>query len=401
MKKLSLLFLLSLQTSISHSVEVSGLVHANLVSSDQATSYQNNGTGILRYDDNGVNLQQGILSISQDLASGLSFKATGNIYSDGEHNLGLTQALLTYKPLTSGTQKYRVRAGFFYPEMSLENVDKGWLSPYTYTQSAINSWIGEELRTAGLEFSLINPGRLRKSPWSWELHLAAFRGNDPLGTLLSWRGWAQHDRQSLHQDRVEFASYLTVVGPRINHPSWVEPFHEIDGRTGFYIGAHLSYYQSTKIRYYYYDNNGDPLAVNTQRLYAWDTRFHSLAVQHNFNRQTRWIAQLMTGNTVMGNNWVNVDFDSWYMMLSHKMKQHRVSVRFDKFKAREDDVWPWDENNSDGKSITLAWRYNLNKFWQFGLEQHFNSNRAINRSDLAQKTRVNQQQTQAVIQYRF
>lgn len=401
MKKLPLFAISLLCPCLSMAVEVSGIVQANFAVADDARSYQNNGTGILRYDDDSLNIQQTVLRLSQDLGSDFNLSLTGNYYEDGEHNFGLTQAVVTYKPLTAGTSKFRVRAGFFYPEMSLENVDKGWLSPYTYTQSAINSWIGEELRTAGIEVSLQNPGRLRKSPWSWDIHLAAFRGNDPLGTLLSWRGWAQHDRQSLHQDRVEFASYPTVVGPRINHPSWVEPFHEIDGRTGYYLGFHLAYYQQTKLRYYYYDNNGDPLAVNDQRLYAWDTRFHSLALQHNFDRNTRLIAQWMTGNTVMGNDWVNVDFDSWYLMLSHKWQQHRFSLRYDNFKAREDDVWPWDKNDSDGYGVTLAWRYNLNKNWQLGIEQHFNTNESAIRADLGEITEVDQQQSLAVVQYRF
>ena len=170
-----------------HAAEVTGLAQASLVASDQADSFINSDTGILRYDDNGLHLQQALIRVKQDLGSAFTLDLIGNYYPDGDLHWGFTQAQLLYKPLSADKIKWRARAGFFYPKMSLENVDEGWLSPFTYTQSAINSWIGEELRTAGLEFTLYSPGRARRSPWSWELHAAAFKGNDPLGTLISWR----------------------------------------------------------------------------------------------------------------------------------------------------------------------------------------------------------------------
>jgi len=46
---------------------------------------------------------------------------------------------------------WSVKAGAFFPTISLENDDLGWTSPYTLTPSAINSWIGDELRTIGSE----------------------------------------------------------------------------------------------------------------------------------------------------------------------------------------------------------------------------------------------------------
>ena len=51
----------------------------------------------------------------------------------------------------TGRVSWSVKAGAFFPTISLENDDLGWTSPYTLTPSAINSWIGEELRTIGSE----------------------------------------------------------------------------------------------------------------------------------------------------------------------------------------------------------------------------------------------------------
>lgn len=80
--------------------------------------------------------------------------------------------------------------GGFYPQLSLENPDMGWLSAYNYTNSAINSWVGEELRTLGVEATIKRPARNFNSAHSFSLVGATFKGNDPAGTLLAWRGFA-------------------------------------------------------------------------------------------------------------------------------------------------------------------------------------------------------------------
>lgn len=35
---------------------------------------------------------------------------------------------------------------------------------------------------------------------------------------------------------------------------------------GFYLGTHIEYYKQSTLRYYYYDNQADPLAVSEERL---------------------------------------------------------------------------------------------------------------------------------------
>jgi hypothetical protein len=382
--------------------QISGLLQVNVVSGDDHTPWLDQGTGVLAYRDDSVNWQQGVLRVTDKLSSAFSYDVTANLYQLGEQHVGLTQAAIQYKPLLNSQSRFKARVGFFYPKMSLENVDLGWLSPYTYTQSAINSWIGEELRIAGLEASLFSTGRSRQSPFSWEITVGAFKGNDTLGTVLSWRGFAMHDRQSLHNDRVVFADYPTVNDPNgIFHPSYVEPFHELDGRVGYYIGAHLDYYKRTKLRYYFYDNQANPTVVNRQRLYAWRTKFHSLAISHDITQNARFISQWMTGSSHMGERFVYINFDAWYAMYSYKVGLHRFSVRYDDFSVVEDDIFPHDANNSDGRALTLAWRYKVNTNWQLGLEQHINRNRADIRSTLNEPLKQNQQQTLAVAQFRW
>lgn len=382
--------------------EIDIVLQANYVNADQHASWYEGDTGILAYSKNGANLQQAVLNVSDSFASGLAYDVVANYYPLGERHLGVSQAQISYKPLSQDKVRWRARAGLFYPAMSLENVSTGWLSPYSYTQSAINSWIGEELRIAGLEMTLFSPGRARNSAFSWELHAGAFKGNDPMGAMLTWRGFAMHDRQSLYNEQIPMAAYPSVIGAdRLNHPAYVEPFHEFDGRLGYYLGAHLEYFKHSSVRYYYYDNQADANELNAERIYGWRTRFHSLALQHQFTANTRVIAQWMSGDTVMGKRYVAADFSSWYVLLSYTSNQHRLSARIERFEVQEDDIFPWDWNDSHGQALTLAWRYDLNSQWQVGLEQHFNRNYAASRLSLKQEPQIEQQQTMAVVQYRW
>ncbi|MGY0642764.1 MAG: hypothetical protein ACW7DM_18505, partial [Paraglaciecola chathamensis] len=70
------------------------------------------------------------LRITDKLSSAFSYDVTANIYQLGEQHIGITQAAIQYKPLSNSQVRFKGRAGFFYPRLSLENVDLGWLSPY-------------------------------------------------------------------------------------------------------------------------------------------------------------------------------------------------------------------------------------------------------------------------------
>ncbi len=383
-------------------LELSGLVQGNLIFADAEPSFVNSGTGILRYDDDGLNLSQALLEVTHDLSSSFSASATVNAYGDGDLRFGVTEAFINWKPLSANRIKTKGKVGFFYPRMSAENVDLGWLSPYTYTPSAINSWIGEEIRIAGVEASLFSPGRARRSPWSWELTGAIFGANDPAGSLLSWRGFALHDRQSLHHDRVHFAPYPSVVPPsQISGPPWVEPFHEIDNRLGAYLGAHLRRAGGPDLRFYLYDNNADPLQLNSQRLYAWDTRFLSVAYAQEVLPGLTLLSQWMHGQTDMGDSLVAVDFDSAYLMMSLARGQDRFSLRYEFFEVDEADEYPRDPNNSDGRAWTLSWRRDLNNKLQIGAEYLWTRNTAENRATVGVAPRLTQQQLGLTLQYRF
>lgn len=382
--------------------EVKGIVRGHLVSADTPDSFIDDGSGIFRYADGTNTLLQGILVGDFELTDALSAHTVLNAYSDGENRVGVTQAYLDYRPLMAGKTKVSARAGLFYPRLSVENTDIGWLSNDFITNSAINSWIGEELRTAGLELTFRLPGRPRRSKWSYEFNIAAFKGNDTLGTTLAWRGFSLHDRQSLLNEQVNFAPYPGVVRPEyVNAPSWTEPFKEMDGRWGVYAGAHATYLRKLEFKYYYYDNRADETVQNQQRLYAWDTYFHSLASRYRINANLELSANLMVGSTLMGWNIVHSDYAAGYVALSYRTAQHKYSVRLDRFVVSEEDDMVADINRSRGSAMTANWTYSYNKHWQLALEAVVARNQADNRIQLGEPQRDTSSLLQTVVTYRF
>src|SRR5262249_47676589 len=80
------------------------------------------------------------------------------------------------------SDRWRFRAGEFFLPTSRENTDPLWTSPYTITWSAINTWMGQEIRPIGAD--------LQFSPNLYAtLGATAFRGNDTMGGLPAARGW--------------------------------------------------------------------------------------------------------------------------------------------------------------------------------------------------------------------
>src|SRR3990167_5774493 len=126
----------------------------------------------------------------------------------------VTEAWINWNPLPYSGYRVRGRAGLFYPAMSLENTDLAWTSPYTSSFSAINSWIAEEIKTRAVELSVSRPSRFFKSDHSFQWTAALFQGNDPAGSILTWRGFALHNLQTGLGERVDFANYLSIAADR-------------------------------------------------------------------------------------------------------------------------------------------------------------------------------------------
>ncbi|MFA9218777.1 MAG: hypothetical protein ACEQSK_16965, partial [Sphingomonadaceae bacterium] len=320
----------------------------------------NAGLGKGRYDSAtpSVRLGQAVLQGTADLSSSLSAVATLSAGDRPGARIDVREAWLSWDPVPDGAWKWSAKAGSFFPRSSLE-VEYGgigWTPTQTVSSSAINSWIGEELRTNGLELQLKRIGRLADSPHDIGLSAAIFRGNDPTGTLLAWRGWSISDRISGAYAAIPLAPLPVYQAdgaiPRQAHT--IHPFREIDGRAGYYIGANYRYRERFELAWMDYDNRANPLAVK-QGQYGWRTRFTHWSLRLRPHDNWELLVQLMHGDTLMGQNAVALDFRAAYALISHPLGPGRVALRYDRFSTREHDLLPSDPNAERGRSVALAY----------------------------------------------
>lgn len=332
------------------------------------TPWYSEGTGQLALNDNGFLVGPQYFGLHLDTDSSISAQLFAQWHKASQTGVSVTEAWLNWAPLPEHGYRWRGRLGYFYPQLSLENTDTAWTSPYSSSFSAINSWFAEELRTRGIELSVSRPGHFFRSRHSWTAVLGIFQGNDAIGTLLSWRGFALHNLQTGLGERVYFANYPSIEQPPLQlQNNWVEPTRELDHRTGYYTGLHWQVQQSSQIRVYYYDNGGDPLVFNHQQ-YAWRTRFISVAAEHQVNRQLRLVSQWLSGNTLMGPAAVDADYVAWFLLGHWQQDDYGVTVRYDRFKVTDKDDIPSDNNNGSGSAITLSLSWQLAERLQLRVE---------------------------------
>ena len=355
------------------------LVRSSVVTPPENTGFQQNGLSHQRFSGNGIQLSQAVLTSDIQLSNSWQLSGVVNGYEDGEQHLGISQLFVKYRPLVAHSIKPEVKIGAFYPAISAENTDIGWLARDFISNSAINSWIGEELRIGGVEASLRRNGRQHRSDWSWKLIGSVFKGNDSTGTLLSWRGFALHDRQSLYNERINFAPIPWVVDEsELAAPPWTEPFREIDSRLGFYLAAHLAYQRKSELRYYYYDNRADNTQLDIDRIYAWHTKFHSFTLRHFISPALSVYGQALIGDTLMGDYVVYNDFYSAYIAASYQRAQSRFSARIDRYQVIDRDEISEDPNDSRGEAFTLNYTKTLSTHLSVSAEWQINRGRQAN-----------------------
>src|SRR5882762_4601741 len=170
-----------------------------LVTSDAGRSFMDGGLGTTRFDrnDSGVQLGRARLALSAPLGELWSVHLDASVWDDKDRNpVGVTEAYLQFRPYPRAGYRLRVKAGAFYPPISLENRAAGWESPYTLSYSAINTWLGVEVRTIGLEAQLDWLGTRTGHDFDLGLTAGAFRWNEGAGVVLASNGFMLHDRQT-------------------------------------------------------------------------------------------------------------------------------------------------------------------------------------------------------------
>jgi len=330
--------------------------------------------GKFRYGDGGstdlVRANEAALTARMRLGWDWTATATLKAADRQTHPLDATEAFLHWRPASMESLRYSARLGAFFPPVSLENTGTGWTSPYTLTSSAINTWVGEELRVFGGEAQLAL--RLGNGD-QLGLFGAGFGNNDTAGALLAWRGFSLHDYEATFGDRLPLPTRSGVIQSIFpKQAGSTQPFVEVDGRPGYYLGLSLERPGLAKFRALYYDNRARTSVVENGQ-YGWHTRFASLGFKSELPWALELIGQGLFGRTQMGAPMggvfpVDADFHAYSVLLSKASGGHRLSLRHDRFSAGGDDLFPQDDNRESGR----AWTVNYNYSFDFHVQHQLN-----------------------------
>lgn len=340
-------------------------------------SWTSGSAGKLRYDDStdGLSVSHAFADYRLRVFDTVDAHLAAELYDDDMGSIvDFSEAYVSWHPMTLTPNRLSLKLGAFYPRISLENSDPGWSSPYTISSSAINTWVGEELRAFGAEASVSRRPQFLGGAHTFSIHAAAFYKNDPAGTLISWKGWSIHDRHTRFNDEISLPAVPQIqpgMAFSLQDP-YVAPFREIDDRVGYYIDGEWKISERFLFRAMHYDNRADPESYEDGQ-FGWRTRFDHIGLQVTLPGDIGLISQWMRGNTAWG--WmfngvrvVDADFHSDFLLLTKSIGQHRVSARFDRFDVWENDTFPLDDNSEDGHAWTLSYQYEFSEYLRLAAE---------------------------------
>lgn len=334
-----------------------------LVGLDGERSWVDGGFGKLRSGSNGglrVRPELGNVNLiwKPQFTWSLSGTLVGSVQGGQRTETGLIQAFLSFRPMrsSSGTA-FSARAGLMWPPVSLEHEGADWHVRDSITPSAINSWIGEEVRPVAAEATVateVAGQRLRGT-------FAPMAANDTSGTLLTFRGWALHDRTTLafrQQPLPPLGNELAPYQPRFTHPL-LDVHSGFAHRPGFYVK--LSWQPPIPVRFeaFRYDNRANPEDVNSDGEWGWRTRFDNVGVVADLGHGASLKAQALRGRTRMGyqiaeHRWIDNRFRSAFVLLTRPVGPVSLAARAEAFGTRNrGSLWE-EEYNEAGWSAMVA-----------------------------------------------
>jgi hypothetical protein len=276
--------------------------------------------------------------------------------------IDISEAYLRWRPLPIGGVRVNVRAGVFWPPVSLEHGGGEWAVKETITPSAINSWIGEEVKVGGVEANLstmIGGHRL-------SLTAAGFELNDTAGTLLTFRGWALHDEKATlfsYQPLPAMNAFMRNAQARDTRPTI-----DLDHHSGWYAKLGWAPPGPFELQYFHYDNRADPQAFDRGLQWGWRTRFDHLGAILDIDARTRLTAQAIDGTTIMGftlgpgtEHWVDMRYRSAFLLATRQVamggRDGSVSARIEAFSTRNRGSAVRSDDDETGWAATAATRW--------------------------------------------
>lgn len=360
-----------------------GVIDLRAAAADGEPSFEDGGFGKAIYGGDGTGAFKGDADLAMAALEwtprfGWDWSAVVDVghQPDEPHGFGLLQAYAVFKPTPRSATRFKARIGYFYPPISLENDARVWEPTDVITPSAIDSWIGEEVKVMGAEGSVSHAFGAGKATVTGAL----FGYDDTAGTLMAFRGWAFDDRQA----QLNGTFPLPPLSPFF---AWVQ---DEDTYSNLDIDHRLGYYGKVEwdpvdwpltLEALYFDNRGDRTGVNSGEQWAWDTRFTNVGMTAQLDEHTRILGQAMVGRTQFGFQtptglWVDVLFQSAYLEATRDLGQNSFTLRGDLFDTKDRSMAFGDDKSEHGWGLTGAWRRPLTKHLDVRVEAlHVESNR--------------------------
>jgi hypothetical protein len=387
--------------------DFSGLIDLRVAAADGEPTWLDGGFGKIEYDGHGgsfdgqARVAEADLAWKPRLTWDLSAVIEGEMQPDHESGPRLGQAFLLYKPTPLSDTRYQVRVGLFYPPISLEHQGVFWTPGATITPSAINSWVGEELKLVGAEASI------RHDFGEQQIGLtgAVFGFDDNAGTLLATRGWSLDGvREAVNGGYMlpalsEFIEYVV--------PPQEDALTEIDHRLGAYGRLDWQAGDGLSLDAFAYENNGDQVSDYDQQ-WAWRTRFVDFGARYQIDPKTVLLSQALLGQTGFGDlgydgdRWVNTGFSSAYVLVSRKLNDDAVTGRFDIFETKDLTDAYYGATQEHGWALTADYMRPLSKHATLVFEAlHVWSERPAREQDVGDANTQAQTLMQAALRLSF
>ena len=341
------------------SVEVEGYLDFRAAVVADETSWLDGGLGKTRFggEDDAFSGSAALTAAFQ-VTPALLATATVQYQPELQRPFGLLEGYVRYRPVSITPWRWSLKAGAFLPPISLEHDGVGWSTTRTLTPSAVNTWVGEELRTFGAELHVEHRGR----HGTLDGRAAVFFKNDPAGELLASRGWAMGDIApgidgSLRQPDVHAPVARAPV------PMRFRPFVELDDKPGYYAALGWRPSSQRRITALYYDNHAEldeSVRYAGRTVRAWRTYFWNIGAEQRFG-EWALLAQAMHGSTLfepVPGRVLDTDFNAGYLMLAREHGTWQPALRLDLFQARQQPPSSGARLDEHGNAITLAlnWR---------------------------------------------
>lgn len=284
----------------------------------------------------------------------------------GGRAAGIAELYVDGRAFVGPVDELQLRAGQFFLPTSRENKEELWASPYTITWSALNSWIGEEVRPVGLDLQW-------KHGFYVTVGITGFRDNDTMGTLLAWRGWAVGNRLSVYDEVLPLPPLDSLLHGDFTgkqRSDGTRPFErDLDGRTGISERLRLSLPERANIQFTHLDNRGDHLLHRGE--YAWATKYDQISAELGNSEATVIALEYMKGSTAMGRPQaahIDLGFASGYVLVSKKSGRWRTTLRAERFSTTDRVNLANDEYGERGRAYTAAVLYDVSDRSRAGVE---------------------------------